>query len=114
MAFALVTARDAYRKHRRAPERRGRVRSLGRGEPAVTEPRARADDAGPDRAHRHVEPTARRPRERRGGRDALELAAEARAGRDGGGDQTPVAQRPDRVRETERKRTAGVLNVRDL
>src|SRR5207249_582341 len=78
-------------------------------------PRPMCSSGSPAHASRQprVSTPAGRPGERRGGVDALELAAEAGAGRDGGGDQPPCAERAERVRETERKRSAGVLNVSD-
>ena len=79
MALALVGARDARGQHRRASQRRGRVRGVGCGEPSVAEARARADDPRSDRADDRVVAPARRPRERGRDADALLLPAEAGA-----------------------------------
>src|SRR5262249_14239175 len=100
MALAFVPAREAYCEHRRSRERRRRVCSLARREPPMAEARTGADDARSNRAHRHVEPAASCPGERRASRDALEIAAEAATDRNRGGDQASRAQHSDRVRET--------------
>src|SRR5262245_31676859 len=49
-----VGERDAWSDDRRRAERRGDIRRLGDGEPAVTPPRPGADDAGPDPDHDYL------------------------------------------------------------
>src|SRR5439155_18755899 len=78
MPLPFVAARDPYREHGRATEGRRRVRRVGRGAAAVPETRRRAQDPRADRADHSIELISRRPRQRRGGRHAFDLAAEAR------------------------------------
>ena len=112
MARPLVGSRDACRDHRHAAEGERRVGRLGRGEPAVAEPRAGSDDPGADRADGHVV-LPPRPGERGGRRDALGVRVEARRDRGGRRHEPSLAQRPHRVRERDRQRTAGELHVGD-
>ena len=107
----LVAAGDPHGQHGRTAQRRCGVGRLGRREAAVAEARGRADNAGPNRAHDDIEAVGRRPREGRRRCHGLDFAAEAGADRHRRGKQIPRAQRAHRVRETDRKRTTGDLDV---
>src|SRR4029078_1344628 len=70
-------------------------------------------DAGPDRAENRIALLLGGPRKGRGGRDARDVALDARADGDGRLDEPALTERADSVREGEREGTAGHLHVRD-
>src|SRR5205807_9766388 len=102
MPLALVGAGDARGEDRRPAERARGVRGLRGGNAAVAEAGTRSDDARPDTADDGVETGCGRPGERRRGRDAGDVAVEARADRHRRLQQPARLQGPDRVRERDR------------
>src|SRR5512132_2422816 len=113
MPLALVGAGDPHGENRQPTEGVREARRGGGRNPAVPEPRAGADDSGPDGTDDGFVPGPRRPGEGGRGVHALDVPAETRTLRDRGGEQATLAQRANRVREPEWKRAALELEVRD-
>ena len=109
--FSQVGRRVAHGHDRAAAERDRRIRRLREREAAVTVLRARADDPGTDAADDHVEALLLRPGERRGDRDDLDVAVEARCDRDRRLDQLARLQEPERVGQRDRQGAAAELGV---
>src|SRR3954451_9280759 len=110
VARPLVGGRGTHGNHRHSAERERRVGSFRGGKPAVSEPRTRSDDPGPDRARRDVV-LSLRPGERRCGRDALDIGVEAGRDRRGPGNEPTLAQHAHGVRERDRQRSTRELHV---
>ena len=79
----------------------------------MAEPRAGADDPRADRADDRLVSGAGRPGEGRLDPHAVDVAAQAGAGRDSGGEQAALAQGPHGVRERQRQGAARELHVCD-
>ena len=113
MPSAGIGPRDANGEDRAAAEGGRRVRRVRGGQPAVTESAARSDDPGTDPAHDDGKSPRRGPRETGGNRDAGDVTVHASAHSDRDLDEPALLQRPHRVREGDRQRASGELQVRD-
>jgi hypothetical protein len=102
MTLARVAFRIADGEHRRPAERVGREHRLRHGEPAVPPGACGPHDAGPDRAKNRIAPLLGSPDKGRGGRDARNVAFDARADGDGRLDEPALTERADSVREGDR------------
>ena len=113
VTLALVRARYPRGQDGRASQRGRRIRSVRRGEPSVAELRPGADDPGPDRADDRLVTGRRGPGQRGRNADALLLPAEAGSHRDRRRQELTLPHDTHAVREWERQRPAGKLDVCD-
>ena len=111
--LALVGERDAWRDHGDPAECEGDVRGLRDREPAVAPARAAADDARPDPADDDLRAAVDALCQGRGDGQALDVGVEARATAIVVSEKPPRLERPHRVRERDRERASGELDVRD-